>query len=341
MVTAERVIDRLLASEEPAIRFKTRVHVLKESVNNRRIRALQHEIRSSSRVRRLLSGRDASGRLRGRGVYDKWRGAHWVLATLADIGYPRGDKSLQPMRDQLMERWLNRESFYEEFEADTKAGSYGRRGVPIIQGRHRRCASQQGNALFSVLTLGLEDSRAEHLVERLLHWQWPDGGWNCDRNPEALHSSFMESILPLRALSLFARTTGHFKARRAAKRAAEIFLGRKLFRRRSNDAVMRREFVALHYPLYWHYDVLHGLKVMTEAGFIDDPRCSDALDLLESKRLPGGGFAADARHYSTSASAKGGVEWVDWGGTSKQRENEWVTVDALAVLQSAGRYRSS
>ena len=135
MVTAERVIDRLLASEEPAIRFKTRVHVLKESVGNRRIRALQEEIRRSSRVRRLLSGRDASGRLRGRGVYDKWRGAHWVLATLADIGYPRGDKSLQPMRDQLMERWLNRESFYEEFDADTRAGSYGRRGVPVIQGR--------------------------------------------------------------------------------------------------------------------------------------------------------------------------------------------------------------
>jgi hypothetical protein len=40
---------------------------------------------------------------------------------------------------------------------------------------------------------------------------------------------------------------------------------------------------------------------------LDAPRCSDALDLLESKRLPGGGFAADTRHYSTSASAKGGV----------------------------------
>jgi hypothetical protein len=337
MVRAERVIDRLLASEEPAIRFKTRVHVLKESANDPRIRALQEEIRKSSRVRRLLSGRDASGRLRGRGVYDKWRGAHWVLAALADIGYPRADKSLRPMRDQVLDRWLNNESFYEEFEADTKAGSYGRQGVPVIRERHRRCASQQGNALFSILALGLEDTRGEHLVERLLHWQWPDGGWNCDRNPEARHSSFMESILPLRALSLFARTTGHLEARRAAHRAAEIFLERKLFRRRANNTVMRREFVALHYPLYWHYDILHGLKVMAEAGFIGDPRCSDALDLLESKRLPSGGFAADARHYSTSTSAKGGVEWVDWGGTSKQKENEWVTVDALAVLRAAGR----
>jgi hypothetical protein len=147
----------------------------------------------------------------------------------------------------------------------------------------------------------------------------------------------MESILPLRALSLVARTTGSRTAKQAARRASTIFLGRKLFRRRSNDKVMRAEFVKLHYPLYWHYDILHGLKVMAEAGFLDDPRCREALDLLESKRLPGGGFAAEARYYTTGASAKTHVEWVDWGGTSQQKENEWVTVDALAVLQAAGR----
>jgi hypothetical protein len=30
---------------------------------------------------------------------------------------------------------------------------------------------------------------------------------------------------------------------------------------------------------------------------------------------------------------------VNWGGTSRSRMNEWVTVDALAVLQAAGRLR--
>jgi len=28
---------------------------------------------------------------------------------------------------------------------------------------------------------------------------------------------------------------------------------------------------------------------------------------------------------------------VDWGGTSKKRMNEWVTVDALYVLKEFGR----
>ena len=34
-------------------------------------------------------------------------------------------------------------------------------------------------ALYFLLKLGLESERIHDLVERLLHWRWPDGGWNC------------------------------------------------------------------------------------------------------------------------------------------------------------------
>ena len=334
---AEPIVDTLLGSGEPSIRWKTRVQVLGESPTSRVVKGLQGEIRDSPRVRTLLARRDAQGRLvHEPHPYAKWAGAHWILATLADIGYPRGDRSLLPVRDQLMECWLA-PHFYEEFAVEKKAQAYKQRGVPIMQGRHRRCASQQSNALFSVLTLGLADRRAQELVERLLHWQWPDGGWNCDRNPDASHSSFMESILPLRALALVARETGDRKAGRAAKRAAEIFLKRHLFKRQCDGAVMRQEFALLHYPLYWHYDVLHGLKVMAEAGLIGDPRCQEALDLLESKRLADGGWPAEKRYYRIGAKPGNGAELADWGGASKRKANEWVTVDALHVLRAAGR----
>jgi hypothetical protein len=333
----EPVLDRLLASPEPSIRWKLRAHVLGENPASGAMRAAQGEIRSSPRVQALLSKRDERGRLApGRSVYDKWRGAHWILASLADLAYPPGDRTLLPARDQLMEHWLA-PRFYEEVEVESKAASYRARGVPVMQGRARRCASQQSNALFSVFALGLADPRVEALVERLLHWQWPDGGWNCDRDPDATHSSFMESLIPLRALSLVARETKDRAAARAARRAAEIFLERRLFKRRSEGSVIRREFVSLHYPLYWHYDILGGLKVMAEAGFLDDPRCADALDLLESKRLPDGGWPAEATHYSLAAKTKSGREIVDWGGASKRRMNEWVTADALFVLTAAGR----
>src|SRR5437867_2550941 len=179
------VINALLKSAEPSIRWKTRVHVLGEDPESKAIRALREEIRGSPRVRALLSRRDQLGRPGSRRrVYYKWQGLHWVLASLADLGYPRGDETLHPIRDRVLELWLD-PSYFREFVARTEAAAYRQRGVPLMRGRYRRCASQQGNALYSIATLGIADKRADSLVERLLRWQWPDGGWNCDRHPTA------------------------------------------------------------------------------------------------------------------------------------------------------------
>ena len=121
-------------------------------------------------------------------------------------------------------------------------------------------------------------------------------------------------------------------------RAAEVFLRRRLFKRASDGRVIRSEFVALHYPLYWHYDYLGGLRAMAQVGLARDPRCADALDLLEERRLPGGGWPAEKRYYKVSPKAMvSNADYVAWGGTGPKRMNEWVTVDALTVLRSAGR----
>ncbi len=336
-VTHTAVISRLLTSDEPSVRWKTLVKAVGEDPASARVAALRKEIRDSPRVRRLLDGRDAAGRLlRGNGVYAKWQGAHWVLTTLADIGYPTGDQSLAPIRDQVLEQWLG-EEFFEEFATESNASVYGRRGVPVMQGRYRRCASQQSNALFAVMSLGLDDGRCAQLVERLLHWQWPDGGWNCDKEPSADTSSFIHTLWTIRGLSLFARMTGDSSAQKALRRAVEVLLERRLYKRRSDGSVIREEFTKLHYPLYWHYDILGALKVLAEAGFVRDPRCSDALDLLEGKRLPDGGWPAEARYYRVTGDIQLGADMVDWGGTSKRVMNEWVTADALYVLRAAGR----
>jgi hypothetical protein len=330
------IVNALLRSDEPSIRWKTRVHVLGEDRKSKIVRAIQSEIRESVRVRALLSRSEQLLRPgSARKVYNKWQGLHWVLASLADLGYPEGDASLRPIRDRVMEFWLG-PSYFEEFEAASKAAAYRHEGVPVMRGRYRRCGSQQGNALYSVTTLGIADERAASLAERLLHWQWPDGGWNCDRDPAADTSSFMETLLPMLGLAAYARTNKDAAASKAVNEASEVFLRRKLFKRASDGKVIRADFVALHYPLYWHYDFLHGLKAMAHIGRISDPRCADALELLERKRLPDGGWPAENRYYKVSPKVMvANADYVDWGGTSAKRMNEWVTVDALAVLRAA------
>lgn len=71
-------------------------------------------------------------------------------------------------------------------------------------------------------------------------------------------------------------------------------------------------------------------------GRLSDPRCREALDLLETKQLPGGGFRAEVKYYRVTDKTGGsGISFVDWGGVSKNKMNEWLTVAALSVLKQS------
>jgi hypothetical protein len=313
------IVEKLLASDEPAIRYQTRVHLLDEDPGAPELRRLQAEIKDCEQVRTLLSERGADGKIPYH-PYAKWYGAHWALVALADLDYPAGDELLLPLREQEY-AWLLSPMRLRSLKNNVKAG------------RTRMHASLEGNAIFALLKLGLADERIDILVECLLTAQWPDGGWNCDSNPRASVSSFTESLIPLRGLALYSRLTGNAEVRAASARAAEIFLQRHLFKRLSDGAVISSDFLKLRYPPYWHYDILFGLKALAEAGFLNDARCRDALDLLASKQLPDGGFPAEKKHYTLAREPRQGCSLVDWGGTGMKRMNPFVTVDALHVLK--------
>ncbi len=325
----EPIIEQLLQSDEPAVRYKLLRNVLRKPPGSPELYQAQAQIRCCATVQKLLSEQDESGRLPVH-AYQKWNGAFWVLYQLADLNYPPGDQRLVPLREQVME-WL----------LPNPGAPFPFRDRPTIAGKRRNCSLQEASGLYAVLALGLSDERAHLLARALIDWQWPDGGWNCDKKPEAVNSSYHESLTPLRALVFYTRTTGDPAARTAAERAADVFLKRKLFRRLSTGEVISPEFLELHYPSYWHYDVLSALKVMAEGGWISDPRCCEALDWLESRRLTGGGFPADDVYYRVTAPnmprQPTQSSLVDWGGRRKNVANAWVTADALSVLAAAGR----
>jgi len=316
-------MDALIKSlkAESALAWKLAVNVQGHAAGSSAAKKAAQAVKESELVRGLLKGRLPNGRTRHQ-AYSKWTGAHWIFSILADLGYPPGDKSVRPMMEQTFDAWLSEDH---------------KKHIRLINGRTRRCASQEGNAVWSSLRLGFVDDRTTELVERLIKWQWPDGGWNCDKRPKAAKSSFMESLIPLRALALYAKTSGERRVWLAAERAADIFLKRELFKRQSRGTQMDPHFIKLHYPCYWHYDILFGLKVMAEAGLIGDPRCKAALDRLESKRLPGGGFPAEENYSRRSSPHISGYSLVSWGGISTRRMNPFVTADALYVLRAAGR----
>ena len=209
--------------------------------------------------------------------YKKWWGTHWRLVELADLEIPIPSDRLHPGIDQEL-AWL--------------MATLDDPALGTEDGRPRRHASMEGNAVYALSRLGFAQlPSTRRLAEALIGWQWPDGGWNCDRHRTARRSSFHESVTPALGLATFARHTGDDAARAAAERTAELLLQHRLFRSLRTGAPIHPSWTRLHYPPYWHYDVLQGLRLLYALDRLDDPRASEALDVLARASRRDGTFA--------------------------------------------------
>jgi hypothetical protein len=103
---------------------------------------LREQVRTSSRAATLFSERDETGHIPHHPYRTKWYGAHWILVALTEMGYPTGDESLLPLRDQIL-GWLF-SSDYERYLGRVHE-------LPTLH------ASINGNAVWSALSLGIAD----------------------------------------------------------------------------------------------------------------------------------------------------------------------------------------
>jgi hypothetical protein len=310
-------VDWLLESDEPGIVAQAKRDLLDEPTPAEAARALE-----GPKVRTLLAGQQADGGF-GTHVYAKWGGAHWRLVSLVELGVPAGEPRCLAAVETVL-AWLT--------------GKGHRDRIPVIDGLTRRCGSQEGNALAVCCRLGLaDDPRVRLLAESLVEWQWPDGGWNCDKKASGYRSSFNESLPPMWGLHEYWAATGETGAREAAMRTAELFLEHRLFRALATGEPIRESFVTVHSPPFWHYDFFQALVVLARMGLADDPRAADGLDLLEERQLPDGRWRAGGRWWRAPGSKGSNVEAVDWGSGP----SELLTLHALRVLRAAGRSGAS
>jgi len=335
--TEDSTVNWLLQSKDPSVRYLTLTDILNMPKDSSEVEETRRRIPVGPRVSVLLDGQESDG---GFGVhpYQKWTGAHWRLISLVELGIPEGYLPAIKATDLVL-KWL--------------LGDAHVRNVPQINGLYRRCASQEGNALAVCSRLGTaQDHRVRRLAESLVEWQWPDGGWNCDRREEAHHSSFNESLSTLWGLSEYYRATNDELVEGPVEKAAEFFLRHRLFRSCRTDeqrspetfhGKVRRSIhsvTELHYPLYWHYDILQALTILHRASKLGDQRTEEAINLVESKRGADGRWRPEGYYWSLRRKtwpklAVSNVEIVDWG---RNEPNEFITLNALRVLKAAGRF---
>lgn len=295
----------LLESDEPAVRKLARRDLLGEES--------AEEVLAGRMVRTLLTDACADKR-----AYKKWTGAHWRIVSLVELEVPPGEpRAVEAAEYDLAE--VMRSLKY---------------GVRVVDGLVRRCGSIEGNTLAACSRLGMAgDPRVQRLAGGLLEWQWPDGGWNCDRRASGRRSSFHETHAAAWGLHEYYRATGDIAAQAGALRAGELFLEHRLFRSLSTGEVINPKWLRPHYPPYWHYDILQALLVLSRLGLAGDERAGDALDELERQRRPDGRWNAGTPWWGPVGGSRS-PEVVDWGRTGP---NELITLNGLRVLKAAGR----
>ena len=153
-----------------------------------------------------------------------------------------------------------------------------------------------GNMVRTLNMFGYQDHPR---VKKAINWmpeaQLDDGGWNCDwPEKEVKHSSFTSTIEPLWAYSEIPRQKWTRKMKRSINQGAEFLLMHRVYK---SDNHHRKPslpfFTALHSPMYYFYDALHGLRVLTKLGYSDDERVRDAVHLLLSKKGTDGKWVLD------------------------------------------------
>ena len=148
-------------------------------------------------VSTLLSERGPDGTIDSHPYRAKWYGAHWVLVTLAELGYPSGDLSLLPQREQML-GWLFTRDYLDSLGRGARAATVarlhrGQRAVGHADTRHRRRAGRAapaGAAARRRVELRPQGQRQELLVSGIAHSAARNG------DGSVIHPSFLELHYP-------------------------------------------------------------------------------------------------------------------------------------------------
>ena len=255
----------------------------------------------------------------------KWTSAVWPLMLLAELAVPVDDRIKAEV-----ERFLDLHQLESgSFACPSKLEERGKRwDEPCLT----------GNMIRTLIRLGYANDRK---VRRAIDWlpaqQLEDGGWNCDfPEKKVKHGSFMSTIEPLWAYSEIPRSKWTRRMKKSVENGAEFLLMHHLYKSDNHHwRDTNSSFTRLHFPMYYYYDVLHGLRVLTRLGYADDERTRSAVHLLLSKRRPDGRWNLEGDWFrevdKPPEQRKAPVKVEEIGEASK-----WVTLNAFRVLAETG-----
>jgi hypothetical protein len=322
-------LDWLLEPKDASIRHQALIDLLHRPKDGKDIQATRDKIPSYRPVKKIIATQTSKGIWSPKETCyrPKWTSAVWPLILLGEMDAPP-----EPRIRSECERFLDLHQ--------TESGAFS---CPTNNDRGKKwdepCLT--GNMIRTLIKFGYSNDKQ---VRRAIDWlpkdQLEDGGWNCDYPEKKVkHSSFMSTIEPLWAYSEIPRQKWTRRMKRSVGEGAEFLLMHHIYK---SDNHHWQEtypfFTKLHFPMYYFYDILQALRVLTKLDYADDERIRSAVQLLLSKRRPDGAWNLEGDWYREGdyfyPSGKGRnapVAIEEIGKPSK-----WITLNAYRVLTQTG-----
>ncbi len=337
------LLDWLLA-DEPSVQYFALTCLLGRSENDPDVRKSRETIGKKGWAAQILRKQkdDKYWENPESCFVPKWASTTWQLIVLADLGVSGEDERI---RNSI-------EHFLEQHNVESGGFSLRPRGPEGFN--PHVCAT--GNMVRTLARFGY--ARDERVV-KAMRWlvsseQLSDGGWNCYREEGGKNGSFRSTVEPLWALAAMSAVDPQKDWKDAAVKGSEFLLRHRIYKSKRDESPVLLEFLDAHYPLHYHYDFLHGLRVLGEPGVDYEPRMADAVNLLARKRLEDGSWPLEGvyRGWRLSRSMHGAkgvfrpeerdVVAEGWGdGYTLQLEeagkpSKMITLQALLALQRLG-----
>jgi hypothetical protein len=309
---AESPVISWLLDSDPSIRWQVMADLIHAPAKE--VAAERERVATEGAGARLLALQASDGRWGGAAWNRGWDSTMHVLWLLREMGLDPISEAAQRALGLVTQHVTWRGCGPRE--ADDNAFFAGEL-EPCINGQVAAAGAYFGQDVSSI-------------VERLLHEQLADGGWNCEAPNRSMKSSFNTTICVLEALLELELAGGASPALTAARRRGEEYLlERHLFRRLSTGEAIERDrkgnasWTHFAFPTWWHYDVLRGLDYLRRAGVAPDERVAEAIELVASKRDDQGRWPLDTQYPGRMP-----VEMDEGEG----RPSRWNTLRALRVL---------
>lgn len=298
----DAVVAWLLAGDV-SVRYQTSRDLLQDDDAD-----LQARISAEGDGATILAARQADGHW-GRGFYQpKWTSSHYTLLELRNLGLDPAHPAASATVALVLRDHKSRDG-----------------GLDPRVAVRRSDACVNGMALNYAAYFGAGEDQLASVVDCLLSGRIADGGFNCRRGPEVRHSSMHTTLSVLEGITSYVRA-GHQHRREdlleARASSVEFLLRHRLFRSERTGVVIRPEFLRLHHPTRWHYDILRCLDSLADAGVGHDERMSEALDVLCRRRRPDGRWPVNRGYPGENHLPPPAA------GTP----NRWITLAALRVL---------